>query len=181
MISPTNNKIIVSCDLNQKSEMLVGGVMMKMATLFEKNYREKSPVIATVKEGNGWVKDGDVLLCHHNLFYAPSPYHLYDDLFAIPASNVLFAIITKNGLKPIYGNIICDRVEVKTTIPTSEKRTYIDRCLVRDGGYTRYKSGQLVFHRPHAGYDIVYIFGGIETRVTKIHEDQICGIFTSDN
>lgn len=178
-MTPANKKIIVSCDPNQKNEMIIGGVVMKMATLFESNYREKSPVMATVVEGNEWVQEGDVLLCHHNLFYQPSPYYLYDNLYSIPASNVLFAIIKEDGeLTPIYGNMICDRIEIPTIlpVPTEEKKTYINRSLVKAPGYTGYQKGQIIFHRPHAGYDIVYIFNGIEKRVTKVHADQVCGI-----
>jgi hypothetical protein len=181
MIHPVNNKIIVSCDLKQKDEMVIDGVTMKMATLFEKNYREKSPVIAKVVEGNEWVKEGDILLCHHNTFYQPSPYYLYDNLFSIPASNIIFAVLQKDGsLNPVYGNLICERVPVEKDMPVS-RETEINRSVVLNGGYSKYKKGQLIFHRPHAGYDIVYIWDGIENRVTKVHEDQICGIFTGNN
>lgn len=177
-MNPVNGKIIVSCDQKQKNEIVIGGITMKMALLYESNYREKSPVIAEVVEGNEWVKEGDVLLCHHNLFYQPSPYYLYDDLFSIPASNVIFAILKPNGsLNPIYGNLICERVVIP--ILPEEKKTYINRAVIKDNGYTPYQKGQTIFHRPHAGYDIVYIFDGVETRVTKVHEDQICGVLVS--
>lgn len=150
---------------------------MKMALLFETNYREKSPVLATVLEGNEWVKDGDILVCHHNLFYPPSPYHLYDNLYSIPASNVLFAIVKTDGtLSPIYGNLLCDRVPIPTVF-SEEKKTFINRAIVKDGGYSTYKKGQMIFHRPNAGYDIVYVWDGIEKRVTKVHEDQVCGLY----
>jgi hypothetical protein len=178
-MKPVNDKIIVRVDMNQKEAMTVGGVTVRCANSWNHNYREKSPVVACVVEGNEWVKENDILLCHHNLFYHPSPYYLYDDLFSIPASNVLFAIVTPEGkLKPIYGNIICERVEIPTPLPLppEQRKTYINRAKVIEPGYTHYNKGELIFHRPNAGYDIVYIWNGIETVVTKVHESQVAGV-----
>nr|MBP7835122.1 hypothetical protein [Candidatus Saccharibacteria bacterium] len=70
---PTNNRIIVRVNLLQKSEMVIGGVLLKTASSFDTNYREKSPVIAEVVDGNGILKRGDIIVCHHNHFYSPSP------------------------------------------------------------------------------------------------------------
>lgn len=178
-MKPVNMKIIVRVDMAQKDTMTVGDTTVRCANNWAVNYREKSPVVACVVEGNEWVKENDILLCHHNLFYQPSPYYLYDDLFSIPATNVLFAIVTNEGkLKPIYGNIICQRVEIPTPLPVppDQQKTYIDRAKVINPGYTHYNKGELIFHRPNAGYDIVYMWNGTETTVTKVHADQVCGV-----
>ena len=61
-MNPTNNRIIVRVNISQKSEMLVGGVLLKTATSFDTNYREKSPVIAEVVDGNAILKKGDIIV-----------------------------------------------------------------------------------------------------------------------
>lgn len=179
MIRPANGKILVRVNLKQKEEMTIGGVTVRTASLFEKNYREKSPVVCAVVHGNTYVKEGDILLAHHNSFYLPSPYHLQDDLFSIPFGKTLFAVVDKDGvIKPICDNILCDRVVIETFLPLPPElqKTYIDRVVVKDGTGTPYKKGETVFHRPNAGYDIVYIWQGIEKRVTKVAGDQVCGV-----
>lgn len=180
MIRPANEKIIVRCDLKQKDTMTVSGVTVKTATLFEVNYREKSPVVCEVVRGNPYVEEGDILLAHHNTFYTPSPYQLEGDLFSIPfKATIVFAIVTPEGdLTPIGGNIICQRIveELTLPLPPELQKTHLDRALVLDGRGTRYKNGQTIFHRYSAGYDIVYIWQNIEKRVTKVYEDQVVGI-----
>lgn len=177
---PVNNKILVRCNLDQKNEMSLNGVTVKMANLFEVNYREKSPVVCQVVKGNAYVLSGSILLAHHNTFYTPSPYHIGEDLFSIPfKSSILFATVSDNGdLTPIKGNIICDRIKEESTLPLPPElqKTYIDRVRVIDGRGTPYRKGQVIFHRPNAGYDIVYIWQNIEKRVTKVPEDQVLGV-----
>jgi len=175
----TNSKIIVRCDIEQKNSITVGGVTVSTALLYETNFREKSPVVAEVIEGNNYVESGDILLCHHNTFYMPSPYYLSDDLFSIPFNQILFAKVSKNGdLMPICGNLICNRVEIDSylPLPTDQIKTYTDRAVVLNGGFSEYKKNELIFHRPHAGYDIVYVWNGQEKRITKVHESQIVGV-----
>jgi len=178
MIFPTNDKILVRVDMSQKDTMTLNGVTVSTAILFEKNYREKSPVVACVVEGNEWVKENDILLCHHNLFYDPSPHYLYDDLFTIPANKLLFAVVGSKGLTPIYGNILCERVDKPSLllVPEERREKYTDRVKVVNGGYTPYKPGDLLFTRPYSFYEIVYILNGIERRIHKCHEDMVCGI-----
>lgn len=176
---PANNKIIVRVEMKQKESMTIGGISISCARKYQLNNREKAPVIACVVKGNKVIKQGDVVLCHHNHFYAPSPYFLEDDLFAVPFNKTLFAIVdTKGQLRPICGNIICERVEVETEIllPADQRKTHINRVRVIDAGNLPYKAGQLLFHRPNAGYDIVYIYNSVEYRVTKISSDMVCGV-----
>lgn len=176
---PTNEKILVRVNMKQKDTLKIGNLVVSTALLFEVNYREKSPTVAVVVHGNAYVKEGDILLCHHNTFYTPSPYFLEDDLFSIPANgNLLFAAINPSGeIQPILGNIICQRVEIPSLLPLPPEKikTYKDRVIVTDGGTTRYKKGTLIFHRPSAAYDIVYNINGVEKRVTKLPEWQVCG------
>lgn len=178
-MKPCNDKILVSCDINQKDKFIINGIEFSTAIKFETNYREKSPTIAQVIHGNAYLKDGDIILCHHNTFYTPSPFYLYENLFSIPANGkIIFATINDGELKPIYDNIICDKVEIETPIPLppSQKKYSNNTAIVKDGGMTRFKKGQMIFFRPFANYDIVYVYNGTETRVTKIFSPQICGI-----
>ncbi len=177
-MNPTNNRIIVRVNLLQKSEMVIGGVLLKTALPFDTNYREKSPVIAEVVDGNGILKRGDIIVCHHNHFYSPSPYFMQDDLYSIPFNKTIFARVSKDGkLSAMCGNVLGDRVEIKTDLdlPPEFKKTYIDRLLVTDKGWTTFKNGTTVICRPNAPYDIVYNWGGVEIRKTKLDSDMICG------
>lgn len=177
-MKPVNNKIIVRVNINQKDEMLVGGILLKTALSFDSNYREKSPVIAEVVEGNRFLKKGDIIVCHHNHFYAPSPYLLEGDLYSIPFNKTIFAKINKDGkLSALCGNILGDRVVIKNDllVPPEFQKKYIDRILVTDRGWTTYKNGSTIFCRPNAPYDIVYNFGGVEMRKTKVDSDMVCG------
>lgn len=178
-MTPTNGKILVEANLDQKSEMVINGVRLKTALIFDKNYREKSPTIAKVITGNRFLEQGDIILCHHNTFYEPSPFSLGDGLFSIPYQNIVFGKLSSAGfIHPLNGNIICKRIPIdnRPEIPIQYRKTYIDRAEVLDARWTPYKKGQILLHRPNAGYDIVYNLEGIEHRVTKVHESQIVGI-----
>ena len=175
----TNHKILVRSNLFQKDEMVINGVKFKTAPLFDTNFREKSPTIATVVTGNKYLKEGDVILCHHNTFYSPSPFQLEDDLFSIPYHNIVFGTLDEHGnISPLNGNTICQRIPIdnRPEIPIQYRKTFIDRATVLDGRWTYYKKGQTILHRLNAGYDIVYNLGGIEHRVTKVHESQVVGV-----
>jgi hypothetical protein len=175
----TNNRLLVKVDLTQKNTMMIGDVKCQTATRYETNYREKSPVIAEVEEGKDRLNKGDFLLCHHNHFHPPSPYHLQDDLYSIPANHTIFAILYPSGeLSPVYGNVLAAQVEIETPlpVPAEYRKFHKDRGLILDGGWTKFKPGDLVFTRPSAIYEIVYIFGGIEKRVCKINSEMICAV-----
>lgn len=178
MIRPANNKIIVRVDPTQKNEIKVGTATLTTALLFENNYRERSPVVGVIVHGNEILKEGDVAIFHHNHFYQPSPYWIGSDLFSVPFNKTIFGILNENGeIDPICGNIICQRVPIEYAmpVPVEEQKTYIDRAIVINPGQTPYNPGQLLFHRVHAGYDIVYNWKGGERRVTKVHEDMVIG------
>jgi hypothetical protein len=178
---PCNDKILVSCDPEQKNTIFIDGKEFSTALKFEVNYREKSPTIATVVHGNAYVKEGDMILCHHNTFHLPSPYHVQDNLFSIPANgNILFAIIKEGGLSPIYDNVLCEKIEEDTLlpIPDSHKKYSHNKASVKDAGLLPFKKGQIVMFRPFANYDIVYVYNGVEARMTKVFSPQICGVVT---
>lgn len=174
-----NDRVIVKVDMAQKDFMLIGEIKVMMAQKYETNYRYKAPVIAEVVNGNEHLKTGDYLLCHHNHFYHPSPYHLYGDLYSIPANHTIFAVLHPSGeLSPVYGNVLASKVEVETAIPVPpEYRTFhTDRGLILNGGWTNFQPGDLVFTRPSAIYEIVYIFGEVEKRICKINSEMICAV-----
>lgn len=174
---PTNNRVVVKVDMAQKNAMMIGEVKVLLAIKYETNYREKSPVIAEVVDGNPSLKTGSYIICHHNHFYHPSPYYLQDDLFSIPANHTIFAILRPSGeLSPVYGNVLTSKVEVETSIPVPpEYRTFHkDRGLILDGGWTKFRPGDLVFTRPSAIYEIVYNWGLEEKRICKINSEMIC-------
>lgn len=174
-----NSKILVSCNMKQKDEMIIAGFKLKCANDFEKNYRERSPVIVQVIQGNDVVREGDVLLVHHNTLYIPSPFFIQDNLFSIPTEKIIFGKVTISGdFTPLYGTIVCRRVTIESDIPMPPEyqKQYTDRVVVIDGGDSGYKAGQLLFTRPYAYYEIVYILNGIQKRITKIHKDMVVGV-----
>lgn len=176
---PVNNKIIVKVNPDQKDTVKLGDTMVKCAYNYEVNYRIKSPVIGIIVDGNDFIENVKIAIFHHNNFYLPSPYHLQDDLFSVPFGKTVFGTLNDNGdLSPLCGNIICEKLDIITSFPLPpEQRTkYIDRYLVIDPTGTKYKQGQIIFTRPHSGYEIIYIWNGIEKKSIKVHEEMVCGL-----
>lgn len=179
MTEARNNKILVKVNNNQKNFFKIGEAEVMSATNYEKNYRERSPVIAEVVNGNGVVEPGDFIICHHNLFYLPSPFHLYSDYFSIPFTKVIFAKLNKDeSLTPLCGNILCERVDIQTILPlpTDQKQQYIDRVVCLNPGTTDFKIGQLLFTRPHSYYEIVYVLNGVKHKIHKCDSEMVCGV-----
>lgn len=177
-MNPANGKIIVRCNMRQKDFIEVGGIRFQMAPLFNKNYREKSPVLAEVIDGNQYLHEGQVIVCHHNHFYSPSPYFIGDSLYSIPFGKTVFGTVDSDGvLTPMCGNMLCDRVWVETPLPlpVEQRKMYQDRVIITNPGWTKYKAGQLLFSTPSAMYEIVYTVGAKEVRIHKIHEQFIVG------
>lgn len=179
-MKPLNHKILVSVNIKQKSRMKVGEVEIMTAGIFDANGRYKNPTVAQVVTGNRFLKEGDVLLCHHNLFATPSPYQVQDGLFSVPFSSVLFAKIDKEGvIEPICGNLICKRIPCKNNehLPVELQKTEDKIYEVVNSGWEKdYQKGDIIGTRTHAGYDIIYLVNGIEHTVTKVESSQICGI-----
>jgi len=179
-MNPTNKKIIVRCDINQKNERKIGDILVSTAIKWEVNYRYRSPTVCEVVEGNRFVSYGDILLVHHNLLYLPSPFHLQDDLFSIPFSKVLFAKLKADGeLDPICGNMLCEEIEVETIfpVPPDQREFHKNRYKVTNPGWLKdYKVGDIVFTRPYSGYKIIYNINGVEKSVTKVDSEMVCGV-----
>ncbi len=174
-----NKKILVRVNLNQKDFIKIGDAILRMASLFENNHREKNPILAEVVEGNNILNPRDIICCHHNHFGNPSPYYLMDNLYSIPVNKTIFGKFDAKGtIQPTYGNMICQPIEIETSLPLPiEKRAnYINRYVVYDPGDTKYQKGQIIFTRPYSGYEIVYIWQNIENRVVKVDSEMVCGI-----
>lgn len=174
-----NGKILVRVDMAQKNSMRIGDMVVRTMPLFNKNYRERSPVVAQVAESNRFLTEGDIIVTHHNHFYEPSPYHLQDDLFSIPLNKTIFGVVSSWGeLRPLFGNIICNKIEKPSflPLPPEQRELFINKYEVVDAGWTTCKKGQMIFTRPNSGYEIVYNFNGEERRVIKVDGDMVCGV-----
>jgi hypothetical protein len=179
MTVPVNNKIMVSVNMKQKDEMKIGGITIKVGLKFENNYREKSPVIARVEQSDKYLKEGDLIVCHHNHYYPPSPYFLYECYYSIPINHTIFAIIREDGsLTPVYGNIFGERIDIESDIilPIDQRKKYTDRIRITQSSNPNYKEGQIIFTRPSAPYDIVYNVEGVVRKVTKVWDQMVCGV-----
>lgn len=178
-----NDKILVSVDLKQKSNISIGGNTFSLALEFETNYREKSPVVAIVEQEHELFSKGDIIVAHHNLFLLPSPHHLGDSIYSIPVNKIIFAKLDKQTgkLKPVCTNILGTRVSRNTVSGGNMMLTdegvvkYHDRIVVTESSVLKYKKGTLIISRPYATYDIVYVWNKEERRVTKISEDMVIG------
>lgn len=172
-----NEKIIVRVDMKQKNFMKIGNTIVKTAHNFGTNYRERSPVVGQIVSGNKLLKEDQIAVFHHNHFYPPSPYHLQDDLYGVPFNQTIFGILDNDILKPICGNILGHRVceETFLPVPVEHQKLYIDRIIVEDPGWTKYKKGQLLFIRPHSYYEIIYSINSVEYKIHKVHEDMVVG------
>lgn len=175
----TNNKVIVRVDMAQKNAMYIGDVLVKTALAYEKNFRERSPVIGQIMEDNRYLSKGQLAIFHHNHFYEPSPYYLQDDLFSVPLNKTIFATLDSQGLaSPVFGNVFCKTIPIPSEIdlPPDHKKDYINKYEIVDPGWTKYRPGQIIFTRPYSGYEIVYNWGGDERRVIKVDSEMICGV-----
>ncbi len=175
----TNGKVLVRVDMEQKNAMKIGDVVCKTANNFGTNYRERSPVIGVFDEGTEYFDKGDFALFHHNHFYHPSPYYLQDDLYSVPLNKTIFGLLNHNReMTPLFGNMICKKIPIPTALPLppDEQKFYNDQYEIVDSGWTIYKTGDIIFTRPHSGYEIVYIFDKEEKRVIKVDSEMVCGI-----
>ena len=174
-----NNKVLVRVDMAQKDYMEVGGVVVKTALDFDKNYRNRSPVVGQFAESNQYFKEGDLALFHHNHFYPPSPYFLQDDLFSVPMGKSIFGVLDSHGeMTPVMGNMTVKLIPIPTLlpVPTDQQENYKNRYEIINPGWTTYKKGDIIFTRPLAGYPIVFTWNGEERTIIKVPDDQVCGV-----
>lgn len=178
----THDRLLVRVNLKQKDEIKVGGMTLKLAHEFEKNYRERSPVLAEVVQGNKQIRNGSIIVCHHNHFNYPSPYFLQDDLYSIPFKKTIFGVFDSEGnMSPVCGNIFCEYMYAASEflLPEESRKPLISQYKVVDPGDSGFVKGEIIFTRPHAGYQIVYHWSQLEKRVVKVDKEQICGFLVS--
>lgn len=173
-----NNKVLVKVDMAQKNAMRIGDTIVKTALTFEKNYRERSPVVGQIMETNRFIREGDIAIFHHNHFYDPSPYYLQDDLYSVPLNKTIFGTLNNYGeMIPVFGNLICKRIPIPSILPLppDQQKFYINRYEILNPGWTTYKEGAIIFTRPNSGYEIVYNWNQQEKRVIRVDSDMVCG------
>lgn len=172
IVKPLKGKVVVRVDPLQKAT----SEHFLLAKEYNNNYRDRSPVVAEVVEGNKKVKKGQFLLCHHNLFYsATSPYRIQGDLYSIPFNENIYAWLDEDGLPhPLNGNILAERVKIETAFELTPEFTknYINRVTILSDGLG-FKSGQQVFTWPYSDHEIIYMWKGKEKRVIKINIEDI--------
>lgn len=174
---PINNHIIVSVNLSQKDEALIGGSVLKTGKNYNDNFRERNPVVAYVENGNKEIPSGIHIICNYSYFDLESPLHLYDNLYSIPVDEEIYAIINQDeSLTPIMGNVFVERVtkETKIEIPEELRKPHTDRgVLLTDT--KDIKKCSFILWLTKADYEICYTWNGDEKRILKIHQSEITG------
>jgi hypothetical protein len=179
---PIKNNIVVSVDVSQKEQSMIGGSMVMTGKNYNENFRERNPVIALVVHGTEEIKTGSWIVCNYNYFEWGSPLAVTDDVFSIPVNEEIFALVNEDGtLTPIRGNIIVERVtkESKIDIPEDLKKPHINRGIVSTRT-SEWEAGKFIFWLKYSDYEIVYTWKGEERRAIKIHESEIVGYFDTD-
>ncbi len=173
----TNNSIVVSVNITQKDEAMIGGNLLKTAKGYNENFRERNPVIAHVEKGCEDIPAGSWIVCNYSYFDLDSPLHLYDNLYSIPIDEEIFAIINEDGsLTPVMGNVLVQRItkETKIDLPEELKNPYTNRgILLTDTKII--KKGKYIFWLQMADYEIVYSWNNVEKREIKVHINEIVG------
>lgn len=179
-MQPSNSKLIVSVKYDQKGNVQVAGGTISLAKDFSENRRESMPVMAEVINGNGHLKDGTFILVHHNRFSENSPHHIEDNLYSLAYNSSIFARLDKDGNAiGLCGNIFVDHiyedypggwVQIPSHVQLPNKFKY---KVLRNG--FGFKKGQLIFAYEFANYEIVYVWKGVEKRITKIIKSDIIG------
>ena len=170
-MNSANKKILVEVNHDQKITDTIGGTEFTTAKQYDTNHRNKNSVLAKVINGMGVIKDGVLILCHHNLFTGELlPYSVTETIFSIPfkANTVFFQVENNGTILPLFGNLTCSFVYPKYAfeLPTDSQKPYIDRVDI---------DGKLVFIKPYNLYEICYNFNNEEKSVLKINKDGIVG------
>lgn len=172
------NSIIVYIAPDQKEKYLLGESIIKAGKRYSINYRERTPVVAQIIEGLGELKTGKSIITSYTHFGEDSPYLLYDNTYSIPVDELILAFIEDDGsLNPVCGNLIVDRVPIKTTflLPDELQKFHNDRGVVVNGNGI-FKKGDYLLFLKFSDYEIVYTWNNEERRAIKIYKDEIVGI-----
>lgn len=173
-----NNRLLVSVDLNQKSQFIIGDRLLLSGRKYSDNFREKVPVVAEVLEDIGEFKKGQFIVTSYTHFDIESPYLVEKNIYSIPIDELILAIIDEyGGLIPVCGNLICERIrkEYSLFMPPELIKNHDDRGIVLRGT-SGYKNGDFIFWLPMSDYEICYTFKGKEKRAIKVYKDEIVGI-----
>lgn len=173
---PANNKLIVSVQYDQKESVDIGGDKIHLAKSFSSNRRESMPVLCRVIEGNDSIPSGTYLLVHHNRFVSTSPHHLGDNLYSLAYNTAIFAKLDEKG-NPIG---LCDNIFVSHIMdehdlipPHLQTKNKFKYKVLNDG--FGYLENDIIFAYEKANYEIIYVWEGIEKRVTKVISSDIVG------
>ncbi len=166
-----NNKILVEVNHDQKITAKIGSTEFTTAKQYDTNHRNRNSVLAKVVSGMGLIKDGSLILCHHNLFTGEMlPYSVTETIFSIPfkENTVFFELKDDGTVLPLFGNIVCNFAYPKRDyeIPIDSQKPYIDRVFV---------DGKFVFIKPYNLYEICYNFNNEEKSLIKINKSSIVG------
>lgn len=174
---PIKNHIIVSVNLSQKDEALIGGSVLKTGKGYNENFRERNPVVAYVEQGNKEIPTGSHIICNYSYFDLESPLYLFDNLYSIPVDEEIYVMVNEDGsLIPVMGNVLVERItkETKIQLPEELKKPYFDRGLLLTG-INGIPKDSFILWLKMADYEICYTWKGEERRALKIHQSEITG------
>ena len=191
-------ELLVQVDKEDKYSHKIAGtdITLFIEKDFGWNEREKNAVNATVlQKGKTNLGEGDRVVCWHNTFIEqnlvetvetdePSVYGGKKKLYvhAIRAEKVFFSI-TKDGIKPMPGFLIVNRIyykpESSSIIITEineqkEDNRVIVVAVPDDIDYV--KPGDILIVETMADYEVVYADEGKEQRLIRIKEEDIIAI-----
>lgn len=173
--------ILVSVDYSQNGSIVINDTELLTARRYNENYRERTPVVATVLEDIGEFRKGMTIVCNYTHFDDDSQYKIADGLFSIPIDELIIAIVDENGnLQGVQTNIICTRVPRETLLdmPEELQKNEFNRGVISQNG-SGFKKGDFVFWYPMSDYEIVYTWKGEEKRVVKVYKDEIVAVLQS--
>jgi hypothetical protein len=174
-MQPTKNNIIVSVQMSQREETMVGNTLLQTGSRYSENFRLKSPAVAEVIEGCGEIEAGMTIICNYNHFSEGSPYLLYDNVFSIPVDILIVGRLDESGnLIAMNGNIIVEELEnpSKLELPADYKMQKVNHGFVaQDAG--EYKKGDEILWFNYSNYKVLWNYLGEERSVTKIEIAEI--------
>jgi hypothetical protein len=174
-VIPLKNNILVSVNLAQKEEAIIGGNLLKTGKNYNENFRERNPVIAKVIHGCKEIKSDTYIVCNYSHFDLESPHHVSDNFYSIPVDEEIYAIVNDEdgSLTPVCGNVLVEEVfeDSQLRIPIERRKSKINQGIVSHGTY----EGKYIFWLPYSNYTIVYSWNNEERRAIKVHEKEITG------
>lgn len=176
-----NNNIIVTVDMSQRDEELIGGKMFMTASRYSENFRLKSPAVAKVIEGNSKILTGTTIICNYNHFADGSPYLLYDNIFSIPVDDLILGYLDNNGdFHSLCGHIMIKEIEKESilSLPEDFKKKKVNHGFVEEN-IGQYKVGDEILWLNYSNYKVLWKWENIEKTVTVIEISEIIGRINS--